>query len=104
MYNIDDIPAKEFFPGFEGKLIHTDSMTLAYWDIAEGCDLPEHSHVHEQVVNVLEGSFELTVDGKTHVLNKGAVFPISSNAVHSGKALTFCKILDVFNPVREDYR
>ena len=104
MYNLDEIPSKEFFPGFKGKLIHTDSMTLAYWDIEEGCDLPEHSHVHEQVVNLLEGKFELTVDGTTHVLEAGAVFPLASNVVHSGRALTFCKILDVFTPVREDYR
>jgi len=28
---------------------------------------------------------------------------IPSDAKHSGKALTDCTIIDIFNPVREDY-
>ena len=73
-------------------------------DIDSGSKVPEHSHVHEQVVNMLSGQLELTVAGKTCVLGPGQVLIIPSHAVHSGKALTACKVLDVFNPVREDYR
>jgi quercetin dioxygenase-like cupin family protein len=48
--------------------------------------------------------FELTIDDETQVLGPGTVTQIPGNAVHSGKALTDCRILDVFAPVREDYR
>jgi quercetin dioxygenase-like cupin family protein len=85
-------------------MIHTDAMTLAYVDVDEGADLPEHAHVHEQVLNMLEGRFELTVEGNPHILEAGDVFAIPSNAPHSGRALTKCRILDVFHPVREDFR
>jgi quercetin dioxygenase-like cupin family protein len=37
------------------------------------------------------------------LLTAGQVLIIPSNVVHSGQALTPCKVLDVFNPVREDY-
>ena len=103
MIELDKLTVKEIFPGFHGKLIHTDQMTLAYWDIAEGCELPEHSHHHEQVVNLLDGKFEITIGGVTHLMTKGSVLPIPSNVKHSGKAITDCHILDVFTPVREDY-
>jgi mannose-6-phosphate isomerase-like protein (cupin superfamily) len=66
--------------------------------------LPAHSHPHEQVVNVLDGEFELVVEGTPHVLRTGDVFAIPGNAPHSGQALTSCWILDVFCPIREDYR
>ena len=102
MHNLDDISSKEYFPGFKGKIIYSTSMTFAYWDIVEGCELPEHAHVHEQVVNVLEGEFELIVDGTPHKLSKGSVYTIASNVPHAGKSITDCKILDVFSPKRED--
>lgn len=98
------ITPREIFPGFHGRFIHSANMTFAYWEVEKDSLVPVHSHIHEQVVNMLEGEIELTSDGTTHVLTAGNVLVIPSNAVHYGKALTRCKILDVFYPVREDYR
>ena len=102
--SLNDIESKELAPGFHARMVHSENMTLAYWDIEEGSLLPEHSHPHEQVANVIEGTLELVVDGETHTMTPGKVFVIPSNAPHSGKALTACKVIDVFYPVREDYR
>lgn len=90
--------------GFNARMIHTDNMTLAYVEVDDGADLPEHSHVHEQVLNLLEGRFELIVNGESNILEQGDVYAIPSNAPHSGRALTKCRILDVFHPVREDFK
>ena len=94
----------EVMPGFFGRFVHTDNMTFAYWEIKQGSSLPEHSHMHEQVVNMLEGEFELVLQGISNHLQAGMVLPIPSHAKHSGRAITDCKILDVFYPVREDYK
>jgi hypothetical protein len=45
----------------------------------------------------------LSVTTQVCTLMPGSVGIIPPNAVHSGRALTDCKILDVFSPVREDY-
>ncbi len=102
--NLDDFTAKEIMPGFFGKMIHTETMTLAYWDIKKDSALPEHHHVHHQVVNMLSGEFELTVAGVPHHLKAGDIYVLKSNVPHSGRAITDCQILDVFQPTREDYR
>src|SRR3984957_9855559 len=94
----------ETAPGFSARFIHTASMTLAYFDIKAGSASPEHAHVHEQVSQVLEGVFQLTVAGEPVILKPGAVLVIPSNVRHSGLAITDCKLLDIFNPVREDFR
>lgn len=99
-----EIEDREPLPGFRVKFIHSDTMTFAYWAIEAGALLPEHSHHHEQVAHMLEGEFELTIEGEGQVLKPGMVGVIPSNSVHSGKAVTDCRILDVFNPIREDYR
>ncbi len=96
-------PVHELIPGFRGKFQHGANMTIVYWEIDEGSELPEHSHEHEQIATVYEGKFELTIDGSTKILEPGMVAVIPSNAIHSGKAVTNCKLTDVFSPVREDY-
>ncbi|MFM8912230.1 MAG: cupin domain-containing protein [Flammeovirgaceae bacterium] len=103
-HHLEKIPVKEVFPGFVGRFIHTQAMTFAFWEIKQGSTVPEHAHVHEQVVNMLEGEFELTVDGQPHHLRPGMVFTIPSQVKHAGRAITHCKILDVFSPVRDDYK
>jgi len=102
--SLGSIQEKEIFPGYFGRMIHTDNMTMAYWRIEAGASVPEHSHVNEQFVNGLEGSFELTVNGEPVMVGPGDIVVIPSNVKHSGKAITDCRLLDVFYPVREDYK
>ena len=104
VYSLDEVKERGLFPGFVGKFIHSENMTFVYWDVAEGSPLPAHSHPHEQVINMFEGQFEIRItDGETRVLGPGDVYVIPGGAEHSGQAITRCRILDVFQPVREEY-
>ena len=60
--------------------------------------------MHEQIMHVVEGIFELTIDGKTETLTTGAVVTIPGNIKHGGKAISNCKVIDVFMPEREEYK
>ena len=102
--DISNIEPKEIIKGFNGRFFHTNSFTIAFWEIEEGAILPEHSHIHEQSTQVIEGKLELLIDGVTTVLIPGMIANIPSNVIHSGKALTKCKVTDVFSPTREDYK
>jgi quercetin dioxygenase-like cupin family protein len=93
----------EIIPGFHGRFAHSANMTFVMWEIDAGARLPEHSHFHEQVVHMLEGNLEVTVDGATRVLHAGSLGIIPANAVHSARALTDCRVMDTFYPLREDY-
>ena len=101
---LKDVPQRELIPGYLVQFIHAENMTFAYWDVSKDALLPEHSHVHEQVTHMQTGTFELTVEGKVHVLQPGDLFIIPSNALHSGKALTKCTFMDSFYPTRDDYK
>ena len=101
---LEELPIKQPFPGFKVRFVHSATMTFAHWNIEAGAFLPEHSHPHEQVANVIQGEFELTINGETRRLGPGSVGIIPSNAVHSGRAITRCHIIDAFYPIREDYR
>ena len=100
---LSSIPQKEILAGFKAQFVHTDNMTLSFVEVEVGAVLPEHSHIHEQVTQLLEGKFELVLEGETHLLLPGSILIIPSNAKHSGRAIEKSKLMDVFNPVREDY-
>lgn len=101
---LDDIEANELMPGFKGKFVHMENMTISYWEIAKGSILPEHEHPHEQTTNVIKGSLEMTINNETRVVEFGQVVAIPGNTKHSGKALTDCIVIDIFSPVREEYQ
>ena len=99
-----DIDVKEIAPGFFSKLIHTASNTINFIEVKAGCSVPRHRHIHEQCSFAIEGKFEMTVNDVPQILDPGLFAIIPSNAWHSGIAITDCKLIDIFNPVREDYR
>ena len=99
-----EIVPKEIMPGYHGKLIHTQNMSLAFWEVEAGAKVPEHAHMNEQLMQVLEGKFEFTLDGITKTYEPGDLVIIPPHVPHSGLALTPCKLMDVFSPTREEYR
>ncbi len=99
-----DISPLHLLPGFVGKMIHTDKVSLSDFAIAAGSELPEHQHPHEQISTILEGTFDFVIGGVSRRCGPGDVAVIPGNTPHSGRAVTDCRIMDVFCPTREDYR
>ena len=103
-HKLEEIQVRQPFPGFKVRFVHSATMTFAHWTIEAGAVLPQHSHPHEQVATVIDGEFELVIDGESCCLGPGSIGIIPSKALHSGRALTRCHIIDAFYPIREDYR
>lgn len=101
---ISDIPSKEILPGFVARFVHTETNTIGFVEIKAGGELPEHAHFHTQTTQVTEGELALTINGETAIYKPGMIAVIPANTPHSAKALTDCKVTDIFSPVREDYK
>lgn len=101
---LSDIKPVEVVKGFHGRFVHMERYTIGFWEVESGSEIPMHSHDHEQTSQVIEGQFEMTVDGVTKIYEPGMIVTIPSNVLHGGKALTDCKLTDIFCPVREDYK
>ena len=102
---LTSLPAKEIFGGsIRGYYTHLDKMTVGEVVLKADTVVPLHSHPHEQVTYVLEGRFEFTVGTETRILEPGIAAIIPGGVMHGGKTLTAVHMLDIFAPVREDYR
>lgn len=102
--HIKDITPKQLVPGIIGHYAHGVDLTLGYVEIKAGSDLPAHHHIHEQITFIIEGQLDMVIGGKPCSLKAGMYYVIPSNVPHSAVAKTDCKVIDVFNPVREDYK
>ena len=54
---LNKIEPKEIMPGFHGRFIHSEAMTVAHWEIDAGSELPSHTHPQEMIINFMEGEF-----------------------------------------------
>lgn len=97
-------PSIEMVEKAFAKFVHGQSLTVAHWYIEAGGKIPPHRHVHEQIINCLEGEFHIYLENELHILSAGNALVIPSDALHSAEAITDIKCIDVFYPVREDYR
>jgi quercetin dioxygenase-like cupin family protein len=97
-------PEKELVPGIHGSYIHGANASLGYVTIKAGSVMPMHHHPHEQLTLILDGELEMEIGGKKVLLTKGMSYVIPSNTPHAAKAHADCTVIDVFSPVREEYR
>jgi quercetin dioxygenase-like cupin family protein len=102
--NLSEQKVREVVPGYFARFVHTENISLSYFDIKAGAVMPEHSHASEQVSSIIHGEFEINVEGEIYLMKPGSVVKIPSNAIHSGIAKADCYIIDAFYPVREDYK
>ena len=55
-------------------------------ELAPGIEFPRHSHPGEEIIYVIEGSFEYGIDGKPPIrLGAGEVLFIPAGTIHSAK-------------------
>ena len=95
---------RTIFPGVEIYTKAGEQMMLSYVVFQPGAIVEEHSHPHEQVGVVVEGSARFIVNGVERVLTRGDMYTIPGGALHKVIALDEGAVaVDVFHPIREDY-
>jgi len=104
MQKITDIPAKKLMESITGHYAHGQNMSFGLVLITKGTIMPKHQHVHEQTTYIIEGQLDMNIDGVDYSLTPGSYFVIPSNVWHGANAITDCKVIDVFGPVREEYK
>jgi quercetin dioxygenase-like cupin family protein len=95
----------ELAPGVLARPLFGDGAMLNLIDFGPNATVPVHSHPHEQLGIVIDGRLIMHIDGIDHDLGPGGAYQIPGGVEHG--AWTHdepCRVLDVFQPVREDYR
>jgi quercetin dioxygenase-like cupin family protein len=93
------------FPGVNIHTVAGEQMMLSLVEFEPRAVVLPHSHPHEQMGMLIEGELTFTIGNETRTLRAGDMWRIPGGVVHSviaGDAPV--QALDVFHPIREDYR
>lgn len=82
---------------------HGEEMLLTEFTIAEGSEVPTHSHPQAQVGYVVRGRMRLTIGDETHECTAGDSYYIPGDVPHGATVPQDSLVVDVFCPPREDY-
>ena len=104
MHLIKNIKPKELAPGITGHYAHGEQSSFGYIELEKGSQVPLHSHINEQITYIIEGQLNMMIGGVACSLTDGMYHVIHANVPHSAIAITDCKVIDAFSPVREDYK
>jgi len=104
MQQIKEIQPKWLAPGVTSHYAHGEKATFGFVELKKGSHVPLHHHMHEQITYIIEGQLDMIIGGVACSLTDGMYHIIASDVPHSAVAITDCKLIDVFGPVREEYK
>jgi quercetin dioxygenase-like cupin family protein len=101
----DECSRHTIFPGVHIRTAAAEKMMISVVEIAPHAVVEEHAHPHEQVGILLAGKVIFTIGDETKTLTAGDVWLIPGGVKHKVIALDEpCRAMDIFVPIREDYR
>ena len=101
----DECAAHTIFPGVTIRTAAAEKMMLSVVDLAPHSVVEEHAHPHEQVGMLLEGRAIFFIGDEQKTLQAGDLYRIPGHVRHKVIALEQpVRALDIFCPIREDYR
>ncbi|MCR8668462.1 cupin domain-containing protein [Aestuariibaculum sp. M13] len=100
----DDMEWEDLGGGIKRKIMGYDNnIMLVNVSFEAGGVGAMHEHPHVQVTYVASGEFEFSVGNEVKLVKEGDGLYIPPNTMHG----TVCKkagiLIDVFNPIREDF-
>ncbi len=101
-FTICELDAKSLSEDVEIRLVPGVNMTMVFFKMKAGAEIPKHSHPHEQMGTVLKGVIDLTIADVQKTVNEGDAYHIAPNVSHRGIAQTEAEVIEVFSPPRED--
>lgn len=93
------------FPGVRAHTAAAEKTMLSLVAMEPHAVVPEHNHPHEQVGMIISGRAIFVIGDEERTLSAGDMYRIPGGVTHRVTALDEpVKALDIFCPVREEYR
>jgi quercetin dioxygenase-like cupin family protein len=100
----EEVEWQDAAPGIQRQVFgYNESLMLVKVRFEGGAIGTMHQHPHSQASYVESGRFELTIGEEKKILSKGNGYFVPPNVPHGCTCLEAGILIDVFNPLREDF-
>jgi quercetin dioxygenase-like cupin family protein len=104
--NWESVPSEEVNPSMSRKIVWGEKLMISRIKFKDGFLVPLHSHVHEQVTQVLSGTIRFWFgQNKEQMMDMhaGDVVVIPSNLPHEALMIGEVEEIDTWAPPRQDW-
>jgi quercetin dioxygenase-like cupin family protein len=103
--SLSDTAAFTLAPGATARALFGERAMLNLVELAPGATVAPHQHPHEQLGLILRGSMTMAIGAEDREIREDDAYVVPPGVRHGGTAgPDGAVLLDVFAPVREDYR
>jgi quercetin dioxygenase-like cupin family protein len=103
-HKLNEIPEERVTDLFSRRFFTGDKLTMAFLTLRKGCIVPRHQHDSEQFSYCISGSLHFKIGDEELILKAGELVEIPSNVPHEAVAHEDFTGIDVFSPIRIDWR
>lgn len=102
-YDFNTMPAHQLIDTISMRFVTSDQFTVIQWNLKAGAKLPQHQHINEQVIRVLDGSLQVLSGDTVKTLHAGDVMIFAANVPHGFTAETDAVMYEQQTPIRKDF-
>lgn len=101
----DEASDHDLFPGVTIHTVAGEQLMISMVDLEPNSEVAMHSHPHEQMGYLLEGELDFTIGDERRTVKAGEFWRIPGGVEHGCRAGNVkTRAIDLFHPVRDDYR
>ena len=102
----DEVELETVNASMKRRIVTGERMTVARIYLNDGFLVPQHSHEHEQITQVISGTLRFSFGedrSETFDVGPGGVVVIPSNLPHEALAIGEVEEMDMWSPRRDDW-
>lgn len=84
-------------------MFYDENMMMVKFEFQKGAVGALHSHPHLQMSYVASGVFEFILAGEKKIIKEGDIYNVPSGVEHGIVCLEDGLLVDIFNPIRQDF-
>jgi len=103
--NKDKIKPTRIIEGvFRKTLAYNDSVMLCHFLLEKDAKIPLHNHKEHQIGYIINGKVKFLTENGEFIAITGDSYVFGSNEKHGAILLEKSEIIEVFHPLRDDYK